>query len=399
MPRSALGVMRKSARPGATSIRRRLKELVAQAMLNAQAPAARPLARIDVPAKLADRLIDSGEIEQARKLLQEAEHFFKEMTKNASRPSYVLGQVANVLARIDLPAALAILDDLERTARKSESRDRTNIFDRFYGTIAYNLAAAIAGRCRASAEPVVASIGDGPSCPRGLHQDGACGPGPSAADRRFADFAGCSGVQALYSGVDGPGDRRHAEGRSDSLDRRGISRAGRPCRRLASRSRALIPSRWQRVYSPSSSRWNRSDWLSASVARLPCGRQAEIKPIPVRSPSCTATPGWWRWLPVTIANWPARLLEPELREVGNHPTRSGRGDSATANVLSALALIDPQQAVERVLALPDDTGAGTDPFTRKNWARIEVAKVLAVHGADRWRLVCASLESVDARSG
>ena len=64
----------------------RLKELLAQAMVNAQAPAARPLARIDVPARVADRLIDSGEIEQARKLLQEAEHFFKEMTKNASRP-------------------------------------------------------------------------------------------------------------------------------------------------------------------------------------------------------------------------------------------------------------------------------------------------------------------------
>ena len=90
----------------------------------------------------------------------------------------------------------------------------------------------------------------------------------------------------------------------------------------------------------------------------------------------------------------SRLLEPELREVGNHPIRSGRGDFATANVLAALALIDPQQAVERVLALPDDTGAGTDPMTTKNWARMEVAKVLAVHGADRWRLVCARLLSL-----
>ena len=92
--------------------------------------------------------------------------------------------------------------------------------------------------------------------------------------------------------------------------------------------------------------------------------------------------------------WPLACSSPELREAGNHPTRSGRGDLATANVLAALALIDPQQAVERVLALPDDTGARTDPMTTKNWARIQVAKVLAVHGADRWRHVCARLLSL-----
>ena len=62
----------------------------------------------------------------------------------------------------------------------------------------------------------------------------------------------------------------------------------------------------------------------------------------------------------------ARLLEPELREIGTHSIRAGLSDFATTNVLSALALIDPQQAVERVLALPDDPGAGTDTRTTKN---------------------------------
>jgi len=81
----------------------------------------------------------------------------------------------------------------------------------------------------------------------------------------------------------------------------------------------------------------------------------------------------------------ARLLEPQLREIGTHSVQTGVSDFATTIVLSALALIDPQQAVERVEALPDDLEAGTDPRTTKNRARMEVAKMLALHGADRWR--------------
>ncbi len=115
----------------------RLRELLAQATLNVRAPTAPPVAQIAV----ADRLIDLGEIEQARKLLREAEESFKGMAKNAARPSYARGQIAGVLARIDLPAALAILDDLERAARKTDSRDLTTILDRLIGAVAANLAA------------------------------------------------------------------------------------------------------------------------------------------------------------------------------------------------------------------------------------------------------------------
>ncbi len=81
----------------------------------------------------------------------------------------------------------------------------------------------------------------------------------------------------------------------------------------------------------------------------------------------------------------ARLLEPELREIGAHSIRAGMSDFATTNVLSALALIDPQQAIERIEALPPDPGAGTNPNTTQNRARLGVATILALHGADRWR--------------
>jgi hypothetical protein len=59
----------------------------------------------------------------------------------------------------------------------------------------------------------------------------------------------------------------------------------------------------------------------------------------------------------------------------------------TFRVLSALALIDPHRAVEQVEALPDDPAPGTNPRATKNQARIYVARLLALHDADRWRHV------------
>ena len=82
----------------------------------------------------------------------------------------------------------------------------------------------------------------------------------------------------------------------------------------------------------------------------------------------------------------ARLLEPELHRIGSRRDSFGM-DYVTWRLLAALALIDPRRAVEQVEALPDDPAPGTDPNATKNQARIYVAKLLALHGADRWRLV------------
>ncbi len=82
----------------------------------------------------------------------------------------------------------------------------------------------------------------------------------------------------------------------------------------------------------------------------------------------------------------ARLLEPELRKIGSHATAFGT-DLVTWRILAALAVIDPKRAVEQVEALPEDPAPGTDPMANKYQARIYVAKVLAFHGADRWRYI------------
>ena len=81
----------------------------------------------------------------------------------------------------------------------------------------------------------------------------------------------------------------------------------------------------------------------------------------------------------------ARLIQPELDRTGARQAAFG-ADYASPDILTALALFDPRRAVELVEALPDDL-AGTDPDATKNRTRISVAKVLALHGADRWRCI------------
>ncbi len=78
-------------------------------------------------------------------------------------------------------------------------------------------------------------------------------------------------------------------------------------------------------------------------------------------------------------------MEPELHEIEGRRVPSGMDESWQA--LAALAMIDPRRAVEMVQALPDDPAPGTSPDASKNRARTYVAKMLALHGDDRWQFV------------
>ncbi len=362
----------------------RVKELLAQAALNARATQARPLARVGVVLTFADRLIDLGEIEHARKLLQEAERTSKELTKNANRPGYFAGRIAAVLARIDLPTALAILDDLERTARKNSSRDATRLFDQFNGTVAHKLAAQspadaerVLTRLSLRAETVryIAAV-----CfemaPKDLAR--AC----RIANSRISPDASTYRPYTL-------GLMAQAIAATDKIEAvRLIDDAYKGLQDLALIGQPLP------AYDP----------LVVAAGLLPIveqvqperlaeylGRTLTLRPATgdQTDPGEVAAVRSKAVLAMIVARYDrqlaARLLQPELGEIGTHSIRFGMSDFATTNVLSALALIDPQQAVDRVEALPPDPGAGTDPNTTQNRARLEVAKILALHGADRWR--------------
>ena len=80
----------------------------------------------------------------------------RDTAKGIKDGGYSLGQVAEALARLDLPAALKVIEDLERDVRKNEKSDRSSVFERFLGHIAYKLAA----RSPADAERVLERMPD-----------------------------------------------------------------------------------------------------------------------------------------------------------------------------------------------------------------------------------------------
>ncbi len=95
-------------------------------------------------------------------------------------------------------------------------------------------------------------------------------------------------------------------------------------------------------------------------------------------------------LAMTVARYDrslaTRILRPELDRLGSKYGRFG-ADDLTPTILSALALTVPDRAVAMVEALPEDAGPTIDPDATKARSRRLVAKVLALHGDDRWREV------------
>ena len=92
-----------------------------------------------------------------------------------------------------------------------------------------------------------------------------------------------------------------------------------------------------------------------------------------------------------VRSRPGRADPPaELDNVGAHGGASA-WTLVTPNALAALALIDPRRAVAMVEALPDDPAIGRHQRRHQVPARHSLAKLLALHGDDRWRLVYQQL--------
>ena len=115
------------------------RELADQALLNARAIKSVE-DRFTTYARVADKLIDLGEKDRARKLLAEAEELARP-TRKGNYGGFNLGLVAQALARLDLPAGLKMVEDLEAEVRKNDKADRTYVFVKIYGGIAHKLAA------------------------------------------------------------------------------------------------------------------------------------------------------------------------------------------------------------------------------------------------------------------
>ncbi|HZW31549.1 MAG TPA: hypothetical protein VFF52_12630 [Isosphaeraceae bacterium] len=360
----------------------RVRELLAQSGVNARGMKS-PAYRIPFEAGIAGHWLDLGEPERARPFLEEALALGQNTGKGSKTVNFNLGQVAEGLARLDLPAALKILDDLERDARKNDPCDRSYVFERFLGHIAYKLAAQVP----ADAERVLERIPIKQATDR--YVVAAC------AAMATKDLARARRLAETRIAREGSGSRPHAFG----LMARAIAptdKAG--AIRLLDEAYAALDQ-----LASGGDRPSYPGLVEVAGGLLPIVEQVEPDRLgeflgrtlalrPARGdqtdPDDAGSAGTTAALAMMIARYDrqlaGRLLEPELRQTATHQAASGM-DYVTWRILAALALIDPRRAVEQVEALPDDPGPGTDPTATKNMARIQVAKLLALHGAERWR--------------
>jgi len=361
----------------------RVREFVDQALLNARAVKS-PEERLRFYGQIADKLIDLGEKERARKLLAEEEELAKPTVKG-NKGGFNLGIVAEALARIDLPAALQMLDGLAQQVRKNDKSDRTYVFVRFYGTIAHKLAAdapadaeRLLEKIRAL-EPANVSHYATAVCSKMARTD------PARA-RRIAETmfgAGSSELKPYALGLiaqklaatDKPGavelletayrELDHLADRGQTLTLHGNAQIASGLLPIVEE---VVPERLPEFLAQTLSL--REPWLDTDNGVYQADEIASLEMMIARYDHVLAE----------------RLLRPQIEQLGALRSLAIR-DVITFRVLTALAMLDPRQAVERIEKLPDDPAPGLEDNSPKNSARIHVARLLAAHGKERWKYI------------
>lgn len=361
----------------------RLREIVDQALLNARAVKS-PIDRLSMYAQIADKLIDLGERERARKLLREAEEIAGPTIKG-NKGGFNLGIVAEALARLDLPAALKMLDDLDQQIRKDDKSDRTYVYVRFYGTIAHKLAADAPADAERMLEKIralePANVSD-----YAIAVCSSMARTDPARARRIAETmfnAGSTELRPYALGLiaqrlaatDKPGAVELLETAYRELDHLADRAQTSTLHGNAQIASALLPI--VEVVVPE---------------RLP---EFLARTLSLREPWVDTGNGVHKadeiaLLTMMIARYDrdlaTRLLRPQLEQLGAIRSLVIH-DVISSRVLAALAMIDPREAVELTERLPNDPAPGLDESSPKNLARIHVARMLAAHGKERWKYI------------
>ena len=362
----------------------RKRPLLEQAILNSKTVT--PLSyRFVVTGRIAERLIEQGDTDRARKILEEAQELARSVPPGDKDARLSSASLAVPLAQIELPAALKIVEDLEQDARKNEPGDRSRIYDRFYGRIAYVLAA----RSPAEAEKVLGRTTVQPTGDRAIVA--ICtrmAPADFTRARRIVADRISPGASALrpdtlglmaqaVAAKDRPAAARLLDEAFDELERLAAVEPERGEPRVAVAATALLPA----VESVDPGRMTHFIGR-ALLMRRPRGDQAGLGENAVAHTAARLAMMTARYDRALAAH----ILGPELTRLGSHKASFGR-DYITPDILAALALIDPRRAVAMVEALPEDPAPGTDPVATKGLAGRQIARVLAQHGDARWRMI------------
>jgi Carboxypeptidase regulatory-like domain len=363
----------------------RARQHLDQAILNLQA--ASPRAQT-IPARMIiELLVDLGEVERARELLKTERQRIESLYKGSQR-SYALGtQVVVPLARIDATAALAEFEKLRRDV-ESESKNRAGTFDMLLGQIAFDLAdrspadAERLLRRVSSSAPLVRVVDDYvlAVCSRMASRD-------LARARSFTDLIANGEIElkpfavGLMAKALAPSDRAaalllidEAYTELDQLRARGrISQFAS----ISIVAGGLLPI----VEEIDASRL--PEFLARAIALRPVqGGWSEGSFIPEQNAQ----------LAMMMARYDrklaAQVIQPDLDRLGSLSLSAHGVDLRTRVTLCALALINPLKAVELIESLPESPTLGLRGFIPgKVDIIVDAAKLLSLHGDDRWRHV------------
>ena len=360
-----------------------VRELIDQALLNARAVKS-PEERLRFYGPIADKLIDLGEKERARKLLAEAEELAKPTVKG-NKGGFSLGSVAEALARLDLPAALKMLDDLAQQVQKNDKTDRTYVFVRFYGTIAHKIAAdapadaeRLLEKIRAL-EPANATRYAAAVCSKMARND------PARARRIAETMFDADSIELKPYALGLMAKSLAASNKSGAVEL--LETAYRELDHLAERGRSSTPHGNAKVASG----------LLPIVEEVLPERLPEFlaRTLSLRAPWLDTGSGVYEAdeiaaLAMMIAPYDremaGRLVHPLVEQLGTLRGLTTQ-DFISFRVLAALAMIDPRRAVEQIEKLPDDPAPGLEESSPKNSARIHVARMLAAHGKERLKYI------------
>jgi protocatechuate 3,4-dioxygenase beta subunit len=360
----------------------RLRELLDQATVNARGMKD-PSQRGVMLSQVAAKRLDLGERDAAGKLIREAVESMKQASRGKKQGDLYLGFVAAPLGRLDLPAALKLVEEVA-VAMRREGKGREYLFSRYYGKMAYGLAAESPADAEKALEHLPIHDREAPR-----HILATCsrmGTKDPARARRLAETMFVSEwaeyrpyslglIAQSMAATDRAGAEKLLDQAYAELSR--LRAAGTSLVRNdpAILAAGLLPSA-ERV-APE----RLPEFIARTVALRPPRGEAEDGLQSAQTASSVAA---------MIARYDrtlaARLLEPELSQPGN---RLGlfAGDYVTWHVLAALSLIDPARAVALVEQMPENPASATDPNSTRNMALTNVARLLTLHGEDRWTYV------------
>lgn len=354
------------------SLRERKLDWLGKARLHLRGISDNPAMRTALAAGIARRLYECGDVEQSRQILAEIRPGVEKMPLD-SFSAYVRGATAEALAVFDLPAALAVIQDLKN--------DRE--YNRHHGNIARIMAAVKPAESFRALKLVRDDFNRDQYAVYVAH---LMAPVNRQRASEAAELISRLNLQAHAHGLMALALLRTDTGAArEELDRAYAL--------LSKQAGSDTTPTYGYHAGPAQAAWLlplveklRPDqveehlWRAISL-RVPLAKHGDYAPVPLRSRAL---------LSMLLARYDRDLALALYGDLDAEVAKLNPGDrsNASADVFAALAMIDPARAVALYEKLPDDL-----PYNTKKSVRQALVRILSTHGEARWQAAANHLQA------